>query len=56
VYQSLGSGAVFTAGLWAGLLWTVGPGNGQLPLLISGTFGLVAAVGLWLGRQRISAR
>ena len=27
VFQSLTNGAVFVAGLWAGLTWTLGPGN-----------------------------
>ena len=43
VYQGLNSGAVLVAGLWAGLLWKVGPGDGKVPLLVSGACGIVAA-------------
>ncbi len=53
VYQGLTSGAVLLAGLWAGLLWTAGPGKGVVPLVVSGGAALVAAaamVGL-RGRQ-----
>ncbi len=53
VYQGLMSGAVLLAGLWAGLLWTAGPGKGVVPLVVSGGAALVAAaamVGL-RGRQ-----
>jgi len=55
VFQSLGNGAVFCAGLWAGLLWESGPGNGVVPLLVSGSVALVAALGMVLGRQWITA-
>ncbi|CAB4950222.1 MAG: MFS transporter [Actinobacteria bacterium] len=51
VFQALGNGAVFVAGLWAGLLWTVGPGGGVIPLLVSGSLAAVAGVFL-LVRQR----
>lgn len=56
VYQALTSAAVLVAGLWAGLLWTVGPGSGVVPLLISGCAGLVAAsamigLRLFMGRK-----
>jgi MFS family permease len=53
VYQGLTSGAVLLAGLWAGLLWTAGPGKGVVPWVVSGGAALVAAaamVGL-RGRQ-----
>ena len=54
VFQSLSNGAVFVAGLWAGLTWTLGPGAGVVPLLISGVLGLVAALVLLLGRDRVT--
>lgn len=53
VFQSLTNGAVFVAGLWAGLLWTVGPGGGVVPLLVSGALGLLGAVALLAGRHRL---
>ena len=46
VFQSLNSGAVLAAGLWAGLLWETGPGRGALPLVVSGAVGAAAAAGL----------
>lgn len=46
VFQGLNAGAVLIAGLWAGLLWDAGPGSGVAPLLVSGTAGLLAAVGM----------
>lgn len=56
VFQGLSGFAVLGAGVWAGLLWTVVPGQpGQLPLLISGICGAVFAVGL-LGRSAITRR
>lgn len=51
VFQGLSSGAVLIAGLWAGLLWTAGPGAGVVPLLLAGTGGLLAA-GLLVGLRR----
>lgn len=42
VFQGLMSGSVLVAGLWAGLLWNTGPGDGVLPLLIAGSVGLLA--------------
>jgi MFS family permease len=53
VFQSLSNGAVFVAGLWAGLTWTLGPGGGVVPLLVSGVLGLLAAVALVVGRHRV---
>ena len=55
VFQGLSSGALLAAGLWAGLLWSSGPGGGVVPLLISGTCALLAAAAMvagrhWLGR------
>lgn len=56
VFQSLSNGAVFLAGLWAGLTWTLGPGQGVVPLMVSGVLGLVAAVVLMVGRHRVTGR
>lgn len=59
VYQALVSGAVLVAGLWAGLLWTAGPGSGTVPLLVSGIAALGAALAmiiLRLGMGRRQAR
>ena len=53
VFQGISGGAVLVAGLWAGLLWEVGPGDGQLPLLLSGIVGGLAAVGLWSAGGRL---
>lgn len=56
MFQGLSGFAVLGAGIWAGLLWTVVPGQpGQLPLLISGICGGVFAVGL-LGRSVVIRR
>lgn len=54
VFQSLSNGAVFLAGLWAGLLWMAGPGDGVVPLLVSGGVGLLAGVVLVVGRHRVT--
>ncbi|HLZ38816.1 MAG TPA: MFS transporter [Mycobacteriales bacterium] len=43
VFQGLGGLAVLAAGLWAGLLWSAGPGAGVVPLLVSGSVGALAA-------------
>ena len=56
VFQALTSAAVLVAGLWAGLLWTAGPGSGVVPLLASGCAGLIAAAAmiglrLFMGRN-----
>lgn len=53
VFQGLSGGAVLAAGLWAGLLWDVGPGHGVVPLVVSGSVAAVAAVGLWTAGARI---
>jgi len=42
-YQAATGGAVLVAGLWAGLAWQ---GDGQLPLILSGTAGLAVAIAL----------
>lgn len=49
--QGLGGFGILIAGIWAGLAWALGDGIGIVPLLISGTFGLVAAAFLW--RQKL---
>lgn len=54
VYQGLTSGAVLLAGLWAGLLWSVGPGAGVVPLVVSGCVALVAAVSMVGLRHRVA--
>ena len=54
VFQSLTNGAVFVAGLWAGLTWTLGPGKGVVPLLVSGAVALVAGLLLVIGRDRVT--
>lgn len=48
VFQAFNNGAILVAGLWAGLLWNVGPGDGKLPLMISGFVAAFAAVALSL--------
>jgi MFS family permease len=45
--QGLGGFGILLAGIWAGSLWSLGAGFGTVPLLISGTFGLIAAAVLW---------
>jgi len=54
VFQSLSNGAVFLAGLWAGLTWTLGPGGGVVPLLVSGVLAAVAGAVLVVGRHRVT--
>ena len=39
------------AGVWAGLAWN---GDGHLPLLIAGTVGLIAALGMGLFGNRLN--
>lgn len=56
VYQGLMSGAVLLAGLWAGLLWTAGPGKGVVPLVVSGGAALAAAAAMVGLRGRPSTR
>ena len=53
LFQGLSGGAVLLAGLWAGLAWELGPGSGVVPLVISGSFAAVAAVGLWVAGPRL---
>jgi MFS family permease len=54
VFQSLSNGAVFVAGLWAGLAWGAGPGGGVVPLAVSGVLGLLAGLVLVVGRHRVT--
>jgi hypothetical protein len=56
VFQSLSNGAVFLAGLWAGVTWGLGPGGGVVPLAVSGVLGLLAGLTLVIGRDRITGR
>jgi MFS family permease len=44
IFQGVSGGAVLVAGLWAGLLWQVGPGDGVIPLIAAGAVAGVAAV------------
>ncbi len=46
-FQGLNGGGILFAGLWAGLAWNVGPGGGAVPLLISGSVAVIAAVVFW---------
>jgi len=43
VFQSLNNAAVLAAGVWAGLLWRVGPGRGTVPLVLAGSVAAAAA-------------
>lgn len=45
--QGLTGFGILFAGIWAGSIWSLGGGFGTLPLVISGSFGLVSAVVLW---------
>jgi MFS family permease len=47
LFQGLTGAGILVAGLWAGLLWTAGPGEGVVALLISGTVAAGCALGLW---------
>ncbi len=55
LFQGLGGAGILFAGLWAGLAWTAGPGNGVLPLLISGSIAAASALGLWVLGGRLDA-
>lgn len=55
IFQGLNSGAVLLAGLWAGLLWHAGDGDGSVPLVVSGVVALLAAGAMALLRQRAAA-
>jgi MFS family permease len=51
LFQAVTGGAILAAGLWAGFAWGDG---GRLPLLVSGTAGLVTAVVLLAFGRRLS--
>jgi MFS family permease len=53
LFQGLAGAGILVAGLWAGLLWTAGPGSGVLPLLVSGSVAAGCAIGLWLFGRRL---
>ncbi len=53
LFQGLAGAGILVAGLWAGLLWTAGPGSGVIPLLVSGTVAAGCALGLWLFGRRL---
>lgn len=53
IFQACNSIGILIAGIWAGLLWTVGPGAGVLPLTIAGAGGLIGAFGLLAFRKRL---
>ena len=44
--QGLSGFGVLAAGVWAGLMWTIGAGAGTVPLLVSGVAAIVVAIGL----------
>jgi len=54
VFQGLAGGAVLVAGLWAGLTWTSGPGDGVVPLLLAGAVAAAAAVWMVTVGRRLS--
>lgn len=54
VFQGFLSAGIFTAGLWAGLLWTAGAGAGTVPLVISGVVALGGSALLVAMRHRIA--
>ena len=53
LFQGLSGAGILVAGLWAGLAWTSGPGQGVLPLLVSGSVAAASALGLWLFGSRL---
>ena len=53
LFQGLTGAGILVAGLWAGLLWTAGPGSGVVPLVVSGTVAAGCALGLWLFGRRL---
>jgi hypothetical protein len=48
--QAVTGAGVLVAGLWAGAAWN---GTGSVPLVVAGTVGALAAVGLFLGGSRL---
>lgn len=53
VFQAWNAIGILLAGTWAGLAWGAGAGRGVLPLTVSGTLALVAAIGLLLFRKHL---
>ena len=53
VFQGFMGGSVLIAGLWAGLLWNLGPGHGVVPLIVSGAIAAIAAPLLWAAGRRL---
>ena len=53
VFQGFMGGSVLIAGLWAGLIWNLGPGHGVVPLIVSGAVAAVAAPLLWVAGRRL---
>src|SRR5665647_2978460 len=53
VFQGFMGGSVLIAGLWAGLIWNLGPGHGVVPLIVSGAVAAVAAPLLWAAGRRL---
>ena len=53
LFQGLAGAGILVAGLWAGLMWTAGPGAGVVPLLLSGAVAAGCAIGLWLFGRRL---
>ena len=52
VLQGTSGFGVLAAGVWAGLMWTLGPGAGSVPLLISAVIALgVVAAMLLIGKE-----
>ena len=54
VFQSLNSASVFVAGLWAGVFWEIGPGNGVVPLLVAGAAGGIGGLALLSGGNALA--
>jgi len=55
LFQALGGAGILVAGLWAGLAWNLGPGQGVVPLAISGSVAALAALGLAVAGRRLDA-
>lgn len=52
VFQGASGFAILFAGIWAGLAWGAGPGDGTVPLLVSGVLGGVFAAALLVRAYR----
>ncbi len=52
-FQGFNGVGILVAGLWAGLLWNAGPGDGVVPLLASGSLALIFAGALWRYGRRL---